>query len=74
MSDEQTIRDLRAEVAALRRVIDGFNTRIAMSRISEEDMKMKIAKSVLQCVTTTAANVSPAMTPPPFPLHVTGWW
>ena len=45
-SDAEIIWDLRAEVAALRRVIDGYNTRIAMSKISEEDMKMKIAKCV----------------------------
>jgi hypothetical protein len=43
-SDAEVIGDLRAEVAALRRVIDGYNVKLAMSAVQTNEMKTKIAK------------------------------
>jgi hypothetical protein len=37
---------LKAEVAALRRIVDGYNTRLFMSDMHQKEMKLKMAKSV----------------------------
>ena len=43
-SDAEVIKDLKAEVAALRRVIDNNNAKIAISSMQMNEMKTRVAK------------------------------
>lgn len=43
-SDAEVIKDLKAEVAALRRVIDNNNANIAISSMQMNEMKTRVAK------------------------------
>jgi hypothetical protein len=43
-NDGDLVRDLRMEIAALRRIIDGSKSRVAMAMIYENETKSKMAR------------------------------